>query len=150
MIGLVWQREEPANQSPSRNDVRTSLVGWMTQQMKWINSGIRWRLSGVERYYSNGSRQRAREEREFTIITLHACTRGKVIGSVVVVVVDIKIAKFGDLGTWASCKHRQKTGFSMLRIEWYGLQASQIVYFLLAIVATPIDHAHLHYAYMYE
>ena len=31
----------------------------------------------------------------------HACTRGKVIGSgiIVIIVVDIRIAKFGDLGT---------------------------------------------------
>ena len=63
--------------------------------------------------------------------------RGEVIGSVVVVVivVDTKIAWSQHLGTWASCKHDEyvdfskKTGFSMLRFEWHGLQASQIAYF---------------------
>ena len=39
--------------------------------------------------------------------------RGKVIGSVVIVVVivDTKIAKSGDLGTWASCKHNESVEF---------------------------------------
>ena len=61
--------------------------------------------------------------------------RGKVIGRVIVVVVDTKIAKSGDVRTWASCKHNEyvkfgeKTGFSMLRIECHSLRESQIVYF---------------------
>ena len=33
--------------------------------------------------------------------------RGKVIGRVVVVVVDTKIAKSWDLSTWASCKRNE-------------------------------------------
>ena len=41
---------------------------------------------------------------ELMIITPHACASGKVIGSVVVVVMDTKFAKSGDLDTWASCK----------------------------------------------
>ena len=43
--------------------------------------------------------------------------KGKVIGCVVVVVVvivvimDTKIAKSADLGTWASCKHNEYVEF---------------------------------------
>ena len=62
--GLVWQRERSQPIRAQRgimSDARTSLVGWMTQQMKRINSGIKWRLSGVERYYSDGERERERE-----------------------------------------------------------------------------------------
>ena len=69
-----------------------------------------------------------------TPITSRACTRGaftrsKVIG---------KITKTRDLhvNTLVNCKHNKfvefgkKTGFSMLRIKWHGLQASRIVYFV--------------------
>ena len=39
--------------------------------------------------------------------------RGKVIGHVIVVVivVDTKIAKSGDVRTWASCKHNKYVEF---------------------------------------
>ena len=40
------------------------------------------------------------------LITPRTCARGKVIGHIVIVVVmDKKITKSGDLGTWVSCKH---------------------------------------------
>ena len=45
------------------------------------------------------------------IITLRACARGKVIGCVIVVVVivavDTKITKSGDLGIWPSYEHNE-------------------------------------------
>ena len=44
----------------------------------------------------------------YTIITLRACARGKAIGCVVV---DTKIGKSGDLGTWANCKHNEYVEF---------------------------------------
>ena len=45
-----------------------------------------------------------------TIITPSACTRDKVIGRIVIaviVVMDIKIAKSGILGTQVGCKFQQ-------------------------------------------
>ena len=48
-------------------------------------------------------------------ITPRACARGEVISCVVVViviVVDTKIAKFGDLGILASCKSNSSFEFS--------------------------------------
>ena len=44
---------------------------------------------------------------QITVITPRACTRDKVIGSVIifVIVVHIKISKSGDLGTWVSYMH---------------------------------------------
>lgn len=38
------------------SEPRISLVGWMTQQMNRTISGMRCRLSGVERYWSGGTR----------------------------------------------------------------------------------------------
>ena len=46
------------------------------------------------------------------VITPCACARGKVISHVVVVVVvDTKVFKSGDLGTWLSCKHNKYVEF---------------------------------------
>ena len=60
--------------------------------------------------------------------------RGKIIGSVVVVVVDTKIVKsrhLNKLSTKQNCQFCQKAGFSVHRIEWHYLQVpvSQIVYY---------------------
>ena len=47
------------------------------------------------------------------IFTLHTCARGKVIDSVLVIIImhGHKIAKSGDLGTWASCKCNKSVEF---------------------------------------
>ena len=49
----------------------------------------------------------------WSVTTLHVCARGKVIGRIVVVViiVDTKITKSGDLGTWPSRKHNEYVEF---------------------------------------
>ena len=75
--------------------------------------------------------------------------RGKVIHHVVVVivVVDPKIVKSGDVHTWASCKHNKHIEFgkklasacSESNGTAYKNQKSRI---LVAIKATPIDSAH--------
>ena len=67
----------------------------------------------------------------YQFIIPRTCTKGNVISRVVVV--NKNIAKSGDLGTRASCKHNKSGkklhGLNMLRIEWYSLQTSQIVHF---------------------
>ena len=76
-------------------------------------------------------------EASVLVVTPRTCARGKVIGRVVIVVIIVhkKIARSWDLGTSETRKYNEsvdvgeKTGLRMLRIEWYGLQASQIVYF---------------------
>ena len=71
------------------------------------------------------------------IITPCACARGKVISSVVVIVVVVVDTKSPDLNIEAperlvsmpNVANVAKTGFSVLRIEWHDLQVSQIVHF---------------------
>ena len=71
-------------------------------------------------------------------ITLCACARGKVIDRVIVVVVVIIHKKLPDLGfrhlsdskVQRICRNWRKTGLGMLRIELYGLQASNIPYLI--------------------
>ena len=65
--------------------------------------------------------------------------KGEAIGSVIVIIMDIKLAESGDLGTWGICKCNEfvdfgrKTGIYMYKChKWH----------VVGIVATPIDHAH--------
>ena len=85
------------------------------------------------------------------LLPTHVCTRGKGIDHVIIVM-DTKIAKSGVLGAWASCKYNKyvecgkKTSFTILRIEWHSLQASQIVYFSWPSKPRPPTVPTVHYA----
>ena len=62
--------------------------------------------------------------------TLRPCTRGKVISCIVVVSYK-KIPRSEDVGNRATGMHNESVEFgeslvSVLRTEWYSLQASQI------------------------
>ena len=63
------------------------------------------------------------------IITLCAYTRGKVIVIIVVMVVvmDTKIAKSGDLGTWERCKHNESVKFGK-KLASVCLESSGTIY----------------------
>ena len=63
-----------------------------------------------------------------THYTPRACAKGKVIGCVnVVVVVDTKIAKSGDLGIWAYC-NLNKSVESGEKLAWVCLELSGTAY----------------------
>ena len=47
----------------------------------------------------------------YSIVTLHACARGKVIGRDRVVVVSTKITISRDVGVYATCKHNESIEF---------------------------------------
>lgn len=56
---------------------------------------------------------------------------------------NFNIAKFGDIGTWVSCKCDESVKVSVcLELISTSLQLSQIVYFIGHRSCTPIDHAH--------
>ena len=70
---------------------------------------------------------------------------------VIVVIVDTKIAKSGDLGTWGSCKRNEYVKFGEKLASVCSESSSTayqchklciIILVKLAIVATPIDRAH--------
>ena len=77
------------------------------------------------------------------IITLWTCTC-EVIGCIVVV--DTKITKSGNLGTWVSCKHNKCVEFGQTLDSVYS-ELSRTAYehhsvFLLTIATMRIDHDH--------
>ena len=75
------------------------------------------------------------------------CKIGFVIVIVVVIIVGIKIAKSGDLGTWLSCKCNESVKFGE-KLALVYVESSSTAYkhqnnaFVLAIIALPIKHAH--------
>ena len=69
----------------------SAQVNCIQQSVYWKEKFIKWFLNVVQNYYPVRMR------------------RGKVIGRVVVV--DTKIAKSGDVCTWASCKHNKYVEF---------------------------------------
>ena len=80
------------------------------------------------------------------IIISHACTRGKVIGSVIVVIVvvmDTKISWSQHLGTWATCKHNEyvKSGDKLASVcsESSGMAYKRHKYYILVG-----HHSHTH------